>query len=662
MTFPVPCWQWLVLALTTVLTAQGQSLAPRLDSLRAALRRPGLADSSRLAAITQLSQLLSYTDLEASRHYAEQGRALGQRLGRVRDELQCLNLLGDLALTHSNYLEAARLRQQLLRRANEVPRPRGQAFVLAALRGLGDVALDEGDLPTAGKFYRQMLAWAEEHPPTPNVMRALYFAMAQYYSLLLARPVPPDSLPHHIAQATYYARQLLRVTRAAPVPAMRGMALMTLSRVALLRPHPRPDSAMILMRRSVEQFELAHGVLDAATALQALAALETQQHHFGVGAALVRRALATAKASQAPGLQRDCYKTLGECLAGLGQGTEAYRASTAAAALNDSLLNSEKVQALGRMEVLLQTKQQESQIRELHQQRRLQHAAADRQRQRLVALVVVLLAVGASLAAAAVLALRLSRSRAQLTAQNEALQQARSTQNRLYALIAHDLRTPVVAFVGLADLLNRHVRTQDIMRLAGLGSHIRVAAQNLSELLDNLLNWALSQRDELVPQLTSLQASELLRDTATLYQATAEAADITLDLMAPAELLVRADSQMTRTILRNLMGNALRATPSGGTVSLGADADTRGYVRLWVRDSGRGLNPEVLAQLAAPAGQLRVAEGQSGSGLGLLLSRRFAELQGGRLTLENLTAGGVVATLTLPVAASQNQRISEVLP
>ena len=129
MTSLVSCWRWLALVLVLVPaaapSAQSQALAPRLDSLRAVLRRPNLPDSSRVVAITRLGQLLSYTDLEASRRYAEQGQALAHRIGRVRDELQCLNLRGDLALTHSDYLEAARLRQQLLRRANEVPRPPG---------------------------------------------------------------------------------------------------------------------------------------------------------------------------------------------------------------------------------------------------------------------------------------------------------------------------------------------------------------------------------------------------------------------------------------------------------------------------------------------------------------------------------------------------------
>ena len=283
---------------------------------------------------------------------------------------------------------------------------------------------------------------------------------------------------------------------------MTGMALMALSRVALLRARPRPDSALLLMRQSVAQFEAANGVLDVATVGQALAALEAQQQHYAVALPLVRRALATARANQAPEL---CKLIVTKPWANVcwpwARGPRLIAPPQPLPPSATRLLNSEKVQAISRMEVQLQTSQRESQIRALQQQRRLQVAAADRQRQRLLALALVLGAVGAGLALAAVLALRLRRSRALLAAQNEALHEARATQNRLYALIAHDLRAPVVGFTGLADLLNRHVRTQDTVRLAGLGGHIRQAAQNLSELLDNLLNWALSQRDELRPQL-----------------------------------------------------------------------------------------------------------------------------------------------------------------
>ena len=252
---------------------------------------------------------------------------------------------------------------------------------------------------------------------------------------------------------------------------------------------------------------------------------------------------------------------------------------------------------------------------------------------------------------AAALYQRVRRQRTQLAVQNDELAQARATQDRLYALIAHDLRSPVVAFTGLADLLHRYVAKGDTERLAGLGGRIRQAAQHLSELLDNLLNWAVSQRGELTPQPRPLRATELLADIAALYQNAATAADITLTTADPEGLLLRADPDMTRTILRNLAGNALKATPAGGTVALRADRDAAGRVCLRVTDSGPSLTAEALAQLNAAAPMLRVAGRDSGAGLGLLLSRSFAEAQGGSLVLGTVPAGGTEATLTLPMAA-----------
>ena len=260
---------------------------------------------------------------------------------------------------------------------------------------------------------------------------------------------------------------------------------------------------------------------------------------------------------------------------------------------------------------------------------------------------------------------RLRRSRALLATQNaelaaqrntlaqqrDELAQARATQDRLYALIAHDLRSPVVAFTGLADLLNRYVAKNDTVRLAGLGGRIRQAAQHLSELLDNLLNWAVSQRGELTPQPRPLRATELLADIAALYQNAALAADVTLVTEAPEELLVQADADMTRTILRNLAGNALKATPAGGTVALRAERGGSGAVVLRVVDSGPGLTAENLLRLNEATPTLRVAGRDSGAGLGLLLSRSFAEAQGGSLVLASGAAGGAEATLTLPLAA-----------
>lgn len=167
-------------------------------------------------------------------------------------------------------------------------------------------------------------------------------------------------------------------------------------------------------------------------------------------------------------------------------------------------------------------------MRSLTQRNQLQRVEAQKQRQHLLWLGALLLAVAGGLAVSGVLAWRLRRSRTLLAHQNAELIATRAEQDRLYALVAHDLRNPVEAFTGLADLLTRYVERQDTARLAGLGGRVRQAAQGLRSLLDNLLSWALTQRGELTPKIEPFAVAVLLAEAAELYQPSAEAADLAL--------------------------------------------------------------------------------------------------------------------------------------
>lgn len=234
--------------------------------------------------------------------------------------------------------------------------------------------------------------------------------------------------------------------------------------------------------------------------------------------------------------------------------------------------------------------------------------------------------------------LRLRRNEHRLAHQNEALATVRAAQDQLYALVAHDLRSPVVAFMGLAYLLNYYVQRQDTAQLAGLAGRVHQAAQSLSHLLDNLLSWVLTQRAALVPRPETLGAAELLTDVTTLYQNAATAAYVTLTADAPPGLTRRADGNMTRTILRNLVSNTLKATPAGGRVVIRALLTNTPSVLFRISDTGPGLDATVRAQLSAPPPALPLPLPAAPGGLGLLVNRAFAAVQGGQLLLTGRAA------------------------
>lgn len=293
----------------------------------------------------------------------------------------------------------------------------------------------------------------------------------------------------------------------------------------------------------------------------------------------------------------------------------------------------------------VQAAQEQRVVRELTQRTRLQQLEAHQLRQYLGGLALLSLTLLAGLLALGRVCWRLRSQRAELAV-------TRAEQDRLYGLIAHDLRSPVLAFSGLADLLTSYVERQDTARLLGLGGRVRQAADGLRELLDNLLNWSLSQRGELLPALEPVPIASLLVELGHLYQPTADLAGIDLLLATADTSQVLADRQMTLTILRNLLSNAFNATPVGGRITVRAMATGTNWLLLEVADTGQGMSAAELTHLMTSSLLHTTARYRGRAGLGLRLSRSFAQAQGGQLALYSTVGLGTTATLTLPCPSS----------
>jgi len=634
------------------------------DSLRVEARNPALPDSQRVLTLMSLGQEYFMNDNAASIRVTREALELARAKGFVRGELIGLSNLARTYAGAQELPQAERWAQEMRRRAWVAP-PNLQRFRIVALHTLASVAVSQGNTPRALSYFRQTLPlmYLIANRPSSDFPLISYGGLSELYtSRVVDDPHPADSL---VRAARYYTSRLARMASAyvtrfgadrstADRRDMLANAYVSLAQLSDIAGH---DSAAYYFSRAVPLYRaLGYGATESQThALWATS--ELRHRRYQAAQAHARQALHIAHATQNSIDEYQARDVLAEALAATGQPAEAYQQARRARRLHDSLETVANHADLQNLQVRFDTQRKEDQIQELTQQHHEQQLRAQQQRQRLWMLggLLIITVLGAS--AVGVLALRLRRSRAQLAAQhqqlalqNEELVQTRAAQDRLYALVAHDLRSPVVAFAGLADLLNRYVQRQDTQRLAGLGGRIRQAAQNLSELLDNLLNWAVSQRGELTPQPRPLRATELLAEIADLYQNAADAAEVSLTVEAPADLLLQADPDMTRTILRNLTGNALKATPTGGHVHLRAERQADG-IHLLITDTGQGLDAQVLAQLSAGP-RLHVASKGRGAGLGLLLSRNFAEAQGGQLVLANLPDGtGTVATLTLPQAA-----------
>ncbi|MBV6653629.1 MAG: tetratricopeptide repeat protein, partial [Mameliella sp.] len=237
--------------------------------------------------------------------------------------------------------------------------------------------------------------------------------------------------------------------------------------------------------------------------------------------------------------------------------------------------------------------------------------------------------------------------------QNSQLQQLNETKDRLFAIIGHDLRKPAIAFRGIAKKVNFLLRKKDFATLEQLGEEIEQDATGLSQLTENLLNWALTQRNVMPYQPTKLKLLPLLEDTAAPFQTVLQNKQIDLEWAIPEGTVVFSDANALSTIVRNLLDNAIKFTPEGGQISLEGNHEENLF-KLKVRDTGVGIPSEKLKELFLLKERRTQpgTAGEKGSGLGLHLAHELSKLNQSSLAVSSQIGKGTIFTLNVPLSAT----------
>lgn len=256
--------------------------------------------------------------------------------------------------------------------------------------------------------------------------------------------------------------------------------------------------------------------------------------------------------------------------------------------------------------------------------------------------------VEARLAAAAA---AIREARAQAAAANERLE-ARTT---FFAQTSHELRTPLNAIVGFAEMMRDAVFGPLPDRYQEYAELIHEGGQNLTLIVDDVLDLARIEagRYEIDVDLVSL--TDLAADAVNFMRHEAIRKGIDLSLAGGQDAEAFADAKAVRQIALNLISNALKFTPKGGRVEVGAIEIAGGSI-LSVTDNGVGISPEELTRLSRTFEQGNAGKRHKGSGLGLSVVRAFASLHGGALTIDSREGGGTRISVFFPgenIAASE---------
>jgi two-component system phosphate regulon sensor histidine kinase PhoR len=231
------------------------------------------------------------------------------------------------------------------------------------------------------------------------------------------------------------------------------------------------------------------------------------------------------------------------------------------------------------------------------------------------------------------------------------LRHAEAARRDFVANVSHELRTPVASLTALVETLeggaseDPSARTEFLRRM-----HIEV--DRLAHLVAELLQLARVEAGRIELEIEAHGADDLVREAVERIQPYAQrvGVNVELDPRHGAGLLVRADSRRVAQVLANLLNNAVKFTPPGGQIIVGAD-EADDFVELWVADSGIGIEPDQLLRIFERFYKVDAARASRGTGLGLAICKHLVQAHGGRIWAESAGPGrGATFRFTLPTA------------
>ncbi len=237
------------------------------------------------------------------------------------------------------------------------------------------------------------------------------------------------------------------------------------------------------------------------------------------------------------------------------------------------------------------------------------------------------------------------------------LKELNATKDKLFSIIAHDLRSPFNTILGFSDLLSNNAKTYDTERIVKFSAVINSAAVNTLALLDNLLNWAKSQTGQITFKPVKLNLQPIIVQTIEVLNPMAKFKNISLNYIQSEDIEVYADLNMFKTILRNLISNAIKFTNSRGTIEVNAMRKDN-FIEIAVSDNGVGMSEETLNKLFTIQANEKTlgTANKKGSGLGLILCKEFVEKHDGKIWAESEIGKGSYFKFTLPLNSQERTK------
>ncbi|MCG8697242.1 MAG: tetratricopeptide repeat-containing sensor histidine kinase [Bacteroidales bacterium] len=234
--------------------------------------------------------------------------------------------------------------------------------------------------------------------------------------------------------------------------------------------------------------------------------------------------------------------------------------------------------------------------------------------------------------------------------QRAELSDLNNIKDRFFSIISHDLRGPISSIGGITLIIKKSIDTIDPKRLHEVVEYIDQTVISLTGLLDNLLNWALNQQGQFPLKIEHVDTKTTIEDVVKMLSTVSKHKEIKVELNLGKYLIIRADKNTLMTVFRNLLSNAYKFTPSGGSISISSRLNENNKVEITFKDKGVGIPEEKLKTifLLHENKSTKGTANEKGTGLGLTLVQDFVQLNNGKINVDSTVGFGTTFTLCFP--------------
>lgn len=646
---------WLRLALLLTLlsgraTAQSTEIARLRQAIGNMTGRNGFApDTAYVDTLNLLSHAFYGINADSAFFYCRQALEYALRIGYTRGESvswrmrgNTYELIGDYANMLSSYQHSLDIAERI-----------------------GDARLIAKANVNFALFYRQV----GEYDSAERIMQKvaeIYRKNGDNTSEYIAAHQADQALRQgHYDQALQYGRQELGIVTAAKDPTGIANAHNDIGRILVAR--GSYSEALDHYRQAHTYFRQVDDRLDLTSSATLVAQAYCLMKDYPRALQYAREAFDLARTLGRKKELGESAKVLANIYEAKGDDHNAFRYFKLYKDYSDSLANDQTHKQLFALAQKYDFQKREVQLRAQEAEKEARQQAALRKAYLQVFIAALLIFI------LCVLAFILLRSRAVsrrtnrlLQAKNEKIEEQKEAmehqavqlllnnqqKDKLFSIVAHDLRGPLDSLKGILDFLKeKKLPEQEVHSML---TELRRNVDNSSELVGNLLFWASSQLNGIVVTPVHLSLQPLVANILALFAQQAREKQVTLQNQAQRPLVGFADKDMIQVVIRNMVSNAIKFCRPGDTITI-CTTRKNGEIEIKVVDTGIGIKEDVLEKILRSESVTSYGTArEKGTGLGLLLCREFAESNGGQFRIESQWGKGCTCYFTIPAAPSSS--------